>query len=146
MKGNVQTVLSGIAICVSLVAVLYSADVAKRISSSDHHAAEQVKSNTARLFSSLMSIAEKAALESLEEGDQYDILREQESLMDFVNSESAAAYRAWIEEDGKWKNFFLDLAILSGATHLSEVSYGTIAELLSLLESLDSEDIEEVVR
>lgn len=95
MKSSVQAVLSGIAICVSIAAIFYSASVAKQISSSDHRAVEQVKSSTARLYSSLMSISEKWALKRTTKLE-YDISLEQEVISDFVNSESALAYRAWI--------------------------------------------------
>ncbi len=149
MKFNIQSALSAIAICVSIVAVYYSAEVAKQISSSDHYAVEQVKSNTARLYVSLMSIAEKWALDSQGDRYQFDVSGERKVLSDFVSSESAIAYRAWIDEndaelDSKWRIFFPMLAHLSGP-ELLEMPFHYIVDILVLLESLTPTDVDNIV-
>ena len=150
MKVNVHTMLSSIAICVSAVAVFYSAEVSKRISSSDHRAAEQVKSDTARLYSSVYSIAEKWAFDVTGERNRYDISREREVLLDFVNSESAIAYRAWIGQYGarrneKWRVFFASLGYLS-QPQISDIGCESIQDVLTLLASLTAHDIERITQ
>lgn len=153
MDIDVQAVLAIIAICVSIVAVAYSASVSKRIASSDHQAAEKVKADIAKLYASITSIAEKQSVQDvLSEGDDlYDIRWEQKVVSDFVNSESAIAYRAWIRDvggqlNGEWRTFF--------SFHLRELSHGPLSRIssdrtddaLSLLASLRRRDIEDMVR
>lgn len=138
----IPLVLSGLAICVAVATAIFSSDVAERLSSSDHHAAEQVKSDTAKLIASLKSIADKLALES--QGLTVEFSEEQNTLSEFINSATGFAYRAWIrdqQDDPRypetWKNFFLYMAELSNP-HSNPSIYATIDVLHSLQELTDT--------
>ena len=146
----IQALLAATAIGVTVLAVLYSVGASRQISSSDHHAAEQVKSYTARLFASLTSMTEKWALNTAAGGDKYDITEEQKVLTDFVNSESAMAFRAWIGDSGatlneKWNIFFLILE-RSSTGRSSEIDINNIVDALLLLESLETKDVKRITR
>ena len=153
MQLDVQTTISCIAICVSVIAVVaafYGVAVAKRLSSSDHRAAEQVKSDMVRLNAAIMSIAENWAFDSQGERKSYDASKEREVLADFTNSESAIALRAWIRDNGAkihrgWRTFFPDLAYLS-MLKLSEINPKVIAGVIYLLESLERQDVEAITQ
>lgn len=149
--------LSGLAICVSLVTGLYSFGLAERLASSDHRAAEQVKSDTARLLASLKSIADKLALAS--QGDSVEFSQERETMSEFINSPTSFAYRAWIrgkyravtreEREEKdlwdwktWGNFFLHLSDLS-SPRSTPTNYATM-EVLNSLQTLTDKDLQDI--
>ena len=140
-------ILSGLAICVSLGTAVLSSNLAERLSSSDHYAAERVKSDTAKLLSSLKSMADKLALQS--QGSAVEFARERTQISEFVNSETSIAYRAWIRgkagEDWEvWRNFFLHLAALSDPNPSSDPTIYATMDVWHSLQSLTDADLEAI--
>ncbi|NOZ10357.1 MAG: hypothetical protein GXP09_04875 [Gammaproteobacteria bacterium] len=115
------------AILISLASVIYTSSLSEKISSSDYKAKEQVKTDTAKLLSSLRSIMHKGALSSTTK-DTIDISHEKNSIGEFLTSQTGLAYYSWVNEKsteagkvGKsgesWRLFFLYLAELANANH-----------------------------
>lgn len=140
----VPLALSGIAILVSLATAIWSSYVTEWTSSGDYLAAEQVKSDTAALHSSLKSILDKWVLRAGQDAT-VAFSREQEAIAEFSVSATAFAYRTWICEEQKtsWNFFFNYLALLSNSSSTPEWSYAI--DVLLLLESLSDQDIEAIL-
>lgn len=118
-------IISIIAVIISISAATYSGYLSKQISSSDYRATEGVKSDTAKLLSTLRSIMHKGALSSTT-AKNVDISPEKEVITEFLNSQTGFAYYSWVDEkssraeaDGRkgesWRLFFLYLVELSNS-------------------------------
>jgi len=117
--------ISILAIIISMVAAVYSRILSEKHSSSDYKASEQVKSDTARLLSTLRSFMHKGVLSSTTK-KEINIEPEKEAISKFMNSQTGFAYYSWVDEksaqaeqEGKkgesWRVFFLYLSELANS-------------------------------
>ena len=145
--------ISKIAIIISLVTVIYTGFLSEKISSSDYKAKEQVKTDTAKLLSSLRSFMHKGALSSTTK-ETIDISHEKNAIGEFLTSQTGLAYYSWVNEksaeadkEGKsgepWRLFFLYLAELANANHAYSAARKS-ADVELLFDQLTEDDISRI--
>ena len=145
--------LSVLSMLLSVVVALYAGSQNWELSTSDFKAQEQVKSDTAKLLSSLRSIMQKGALSTARKG-QVDISHEKKTISEFLTSETGLAYYAWVSEQSSkaskagrrgepWRLFFIYLSEISDMDHPYPAARRA-ADVAALFDKLGEEDIRRI--
>lgn len=147
--------ISIVAMLISVSGVVYTGFISQKLSSSDYQAEEQVKTDTAKLLSTLRSIMHKGALSSQTTG-KVDFSHERRAISDFTTSQTGLAYYSWVDEksseakkEGRagesWRLFFLYLAELSNEND-AYVAARRAADVEILFDQLTEGDISRISR
>lgn len=149
-------IISLFALIASIGTAFYSYNQQNKLASIDFKAKEMIKSDTAKLLSTMRSIMYKGVLIRTEgyKLTDVDISSEQSFINDFLNSESSLAYHSWVnekdllaknqgEDTEGWRTFFIDLAAIT-STDNPYYAAERAAEIELLFDNFTEEDISKI--